>query len=178
MPISLYDAFVPSCLQIVGSMRGLIDKAEAFCEEKGQAHGDLLGFCLIEGMLPFAYQVKSVRTHSLGAIEGVRAGMFGPNMSENPASFAAMRDLLDETAAGLRAVSAEEMEGLIGRDMIFSIPAMNIELPFTGEDFLLSFSQPNFYFHATTAYNILRHLGVEIGKRDYLGAMRLKAIAG
>ena len=66
------------------------------------------------------------------------------------------------------------MEGFIGNDMIFSVPTMNLELPFTAENFLLSFSLPNFYFHATTAYDLLRDQGVSIGKRDFLGAMRIK----
>lgn len=177
MPMTLYDAFVPSCLQIVGAVRRIIDKAEAFCDEKGRPPEDLIGSCLIEDMLPFAYQVKSVRVHSLGAIEGVRNGVFSPDMSEPPASFDAMRDLLDGTADGLDAVTAGELEQYVGRDMKFSAPARNVELPFTTENFLLSFSQPNFYFHAATAYDILRHNGVQIGKLDFMGAMRLKAPA-
>jgi len=174
VPVSLYDAFVPSCVQIIGAVRGLIGKAEAFCEEMGCPHQDLIESCLAEDMLPFAYQVKSVRVHSLGAIEGVRNGVFSPDMTPPPASFAALRDLLDEAVTGLGAVAVEELEGVIGRDMKFSMPERNIELPFTAEKFLLSFSQPNFYFHATTAYDILRHKGVQIGKRDFLGAVRLK----
>ena len=69
------------------------------------------------------------------------------------------------------------MEGLIGRDMIFSVPAANLRMDFTAENFLLSFSLPNFYFHATTAYDILRHKGVRIGKLDFLGRPRIKAPA-
>lgn len=177
MPISLYDAFVPSCLQIIGSVRGLIDKAEEFCNEHGNAPDDLIGSCLIKDMLPFAYQVKSVAVHSLGAIEGVRKGEFSPDMTAPPESFDGLRAKLDEAAAGLKVVTVEEMEGFIGRDMRFSMPSYNLEIPFAAENFLLSFSQPNFYFHATTAYDLLRHKGVQIGKRDFMGAMRTKVSA-
>ena len=75
-------------------------------------------------------------------------------------------------ADGLAAVTAEEMEGLIGRDMTFVLPGM--KLPFTAENYLLSFAQPNFYFHATAAYAIMRAKGVGLGKRDFLGQLRMK----
>jgi hypothetical protein len=70
------------------------------------------------------------------------------------------------------AVTADELEAFIGKDMLFEMPGL--KLPFTAEGFLLSFSQPNFYFHAATAYDILRAKGVGLGKRDFLGALRLK----
>lgn len=177
MPITLYDAFVPSCLQIIGSVRALVDKAEAWCSEKGCGHEEIADARLFDDMFPFGYQVKSVAAHSFGAIEGVRKGVFSPDMTPPPTSFAAMRDVLDTAIAGLAAVTVDEMEGFIGRDARFSMPDYNLELPFTAENFLLSFSQPNFYFHATTAYDIMRHKGVEIGKRDFMGALRLKVPA-
>lgn len=177
MPITLYDAFVPSCLQIIGSVRALVDKAETWCADKGCGHTEIAEARLFDDMLPFAYQVKSVAVHSFGAIEGVRRGVFSPDMTPSPATFAAMRDVLDNAVAGLKAVTPEEMEGFIGGDALFTIPSYNLEVPFTAENFLLSFSQPNFYFHATTAYGIMRHKGVEIGKRDFLGAMRIKVPA-
>jgi len=177
MPITLYDAFVPSCLQIIGAVRALVDTAEAWCGEKGHGAGEIADARLCEDMLPFAYQVKSVAVHSFGAIEGVRKGVFSPDMTPPPATFAEMRDVLDTAVAGLKAVTPEEMEGFIGGDAIFSMPSYNVEMPFTAENFLLSFSQPNFYFHATTAYAIMRNKGIEIGKRDFLGAMRLKVPA-
>ena len=71
-------------------------------------------------------------------------------------------------------VIVEEMEGFIGRDMAFSMPSYNIHVPYAAENFLLSFSQPNFYFHAAATYNIMRHKGVAVGKRDFLGATRIK----
>lgn len=177
MPITLYDAFVPSCLQIIGAVRGLVDKAEAWCADQGCGAEEIVEARLCEDMLPFAYQVASVAAHSFGAIEGVRKGAFSPDKSAPPATFAAMRDVLDAAVAGLKAVTPDEMEGFIGGDARFSMPEYNLDMPFTAENFLLSFSQPNFYFHATTAYAIMRNKGIAIGKGDYMGALRLKAPA-
>jgi hypothetical protein len=172
MPITLYDAFVPSCRQIVGSTLGLIEKAERHCEETGCAPGELEGASLHPTMLPLGFQVKSVAQHSAGAIDGVRAGTFSPLGGEMPTDFAGMKAMLAKAEAALAAVTADEMEGFVGRDMLFEMPGL--KLPFTAEGFLLSFSQPNFYFHAATAYDILRAKGVGLGKRDFLGGLRLK----
>ena len=172
MPISLYDAFVPSCRQIVGSTLALIEKAEKHCTETGCAPAEIAGASLHPTMLPLGFQVKSVAQHSAGAIEGVRAGTFSPLGGEMPTDFAGMKAMLEKAEAGLAAVTADEMETFIGKDMLFEMPGL--KLPFTAEGFLLSFSQPNFYFHAATAYDILRAKGVALGKRDFLGALRMK----
>lgn len=172
MPISLYDATVPTFLQVLGSVEGLLDKAEAFCAEKGMQPEEMLEKRLIEDMLPFAYQVKSVAFHSFGAIEAVRSGTVSPDMAPPPQTFAGLRDKLGWARQGLSQVTAEEMETLIGGNVHFSIPG-RLELNFTAENFLLTFSQPNFHFHAMTTYNLLRQMGANIGKRDYLGAMRM-----
>jgi hypothetical protein len=172
MPISLYDAFVPSTRQVLKSVDALVDKAAAWCAESGESEASVVDGRLHETMLPFSFQIKSVAQHSLGAIEGVRAGIFDAVAGEMPTSFAGMKALLARSDAGLAAVTVDEMEALIGRDMVFDLRGMKI--PFTAENFLLSFSQPNFYFHATTAYDILRARGVSLGKRDFLGHMRMK----
>lgn len=172
MPLSLHAAFVPSCRQIIGAVSALIDKAEAYCADKGLPPEDIIEARLAEDMLPFAYQVKSVATHSQGAIEGVRKGVFSPNMAPPPDSFAGLKARLAEADAVLAAVDPAEFDGLIGRDARFEMG--EFVMPFTAEDFLLSFSQPNFYFHAATAYDILRSQGVALGKRDFLGRPRLK----
>lgn len=172
MPITLYDAFVPGCRQIVGSTLALIEKAQQHCAETGCAPEEIAGASLHPAMLPLGFQIKSVAQHSAGAIEGVRAGQFNPMGGEMPADFAGMKAMLEKAEAGLAAVTADEMEDLIGRDMLFEMPGL--KLPFTAEGFLLSFSQPNFYFHAATAYGILRARGVGLGKRDFLGALRVK----
>ena len=86
MPLSLHAAFVPSALQMLGATRRLVDKAEGWCGEQGCAHGELIGARLIDDMLAFDYQVKSVAVHTQGAIEGVRAGLFEPDFAPPPAS--------------------------------------------------------------------------------------------
>lgn len=172
MPLSLHAAFVPSALQMLGASRWLVDKAESWCGEQGCGHDALTGARLVDDMLAFDYQVKSIAVHTRGAIEGVREGVFAPDMSEPPATFDAMREKLDEAIGALEAASEEEMEGWIGRPMRFLLGEKAID--FTAEEFLLSFSQPNFYFHAATAYDILRMKGVPLGKRDFMGRLRIK----
>lgn len=173
MPISLHAAFVPSALQMLGSCDHLIDKAEGWCGETGCAHADTIGARLHESMLPFSYQVKSVAVHTAGAIAGVRAGVFSPDLTPPPEDFAGLRAAIATGREALEAVSEAEMEGFIGQPMRFAFG--DHSLAFTAEDFLLSFSQPNYYFHAATAYDILRMKGVALGKRDFMGKLRLSA---
>jgi hypothetical protein len=134
---------------------------------------ELIQARLAADMLPLAYQVKSTAVHSLGAIEGVRKGVFSPDMAPPPETFAALKTRIADTLAALRAIDAAEIDGFVGRDMRFAFGERTMD--FTAENFLLSFSQPNFYFHATTAYDILRWKGLQIGKRDFMGRPRLKS---
>ncbi|MBB6124462.1 DUF1993 domain-containing protein [Sphingobium subterraneum] len=173
MAISLYDATIPSYLQILRATAATIDKAEAFCAERGCDPAELLGTRLIEDMFPLAMQIKWVSTHSLGAIEGVRAGSFSPDRTAPAQSFAEFREEIGQSVAALEAIDREEVESFVGRDMLFVAGERRLE--FAAENFLLSFSLPNFYFHAATAYDILRHKGVPLGKIDFLGRPRIKA---
>jgi uncharacterized protein len=172
MSFSLYAATVPSYLQILQVVSGLIVKAEAFCTHKGLAPHELIQARLAEDMQPFAYQVKSTAVHSLGAIEGVRRGVFSPDTTPPPDTFAALKARIAVTLAALEAVQASEVDAFVGRDMRFAFGERHAD--FTAENFLLSFSQPNFYFHASTTYAILRWKGLPIGKRDFTGRLRLK----
>jgi hypothetical protein len=172
MAFTLYAATIPSCLQILGSVSRLVTKADAYCSEKGWPPEALIDARMAEDMLPFAYQVKSTAVHSIGAIEGVRQGSFSPDRTPPPATFEGLRARVAETIVSLEAIDPEEVESFIGRDMRFTFGDQHID--FLAEDFLLSFSQPNFYFHATTAYDILRMKGLEIGKRDFNGRVRKK----
>ena len=174
MGFSLYAATIPSYQQILGSVSGLLGTAEAFCAEKGLAHENILQARLTPDMLPFAYQVKSTAVHSLGAIEGVRRGVFSPDMTPPPESFAALKARIAETLAALAVIEPAEVDAFVGRDMRFARGERHLD--FAAENFLLSFSQPNFYFHAATAYDILRWKGVRIGKRDFTGRLRTKPI--
>ncbi|WP_445193872.1 DUF1993 domain-containing protein [Sphingomonas sp. Tas61C01] len=172
MPFSLYDAVIPSNLQILGAVDALITKAEAFCADQGRTAADLIDARLAPDMLPFGYQVKSCAAHSLGGVEGVRAGSFSPDMSAWPSDFDGLHALLQSAIASLEALDRDAVDAMADSDTQFAFGETRI--PFTGANFLLSFSQPNFYFHATTAYAILRAQGVKLGKRDFLGMLRLK----
>jgi hypothetical protein len=170
MAFSLYAATVPSYLQALGAVAGLLDKAESFCAEKKLAPHELIQARLAADMLPFAYQVKSTAVHSLGAIEGLRRGVFSPDMTPPPEEFATLKARIAATIEALEKIDPTEIEGFMGRDMRFALGERHID--FTGESFLISFSLPNFYFHATTAYDILRFKGVALGKRDFMGKVR------
>jgi hypothetical protein len=172
MAFSLYAATIPSFQQTLGAVAGLLDKAEAFCIEKGIAAPELIQARFAADMFPLAYQVKSTAVHSLGAIDGVRKGVFSPDMTEPPETFAALKVRVAETLAALAQIDAAEVDGFVGLDMRFAFGSNFWD--YTAENFLLSFSVPNFYFHATTAYDILRWKGIPLGKRDFMGKTRGK----
>jgi uncharacterized protein len=172
MAFSLYAATIPSYQQALGAVAGLLVTAETFCAEKQLAPQEIIDARLAEDMLPFAYQVKSTAVHSLGSIEGVRRGVFSPDMTPPPQTFAALKGRIADALTALAAIAPAEIDGFIGRDMAFEFRERRLE--FTAENFLLSFSLPNFYFHVATAYDILRWKGARIGKRDFMGRLRLK----
>ena len=175
MSVTLYAAVVPTYLQMLGSVAGLIGKAEAHCAGTGTLPAAILDARLADDMLPFAYQVKSVAAHSIGAIEGVRRGEFNPDRTTPPDSFAGLAKRIAEAQVQLAAIDPAEIDGFAGKPVDFA--AGDFRVPFVAEDFLLSFAQPNFYFHVTTTYAILRSRGVAIGKRDFLGAPRTRVPA-
>lgn len=172
MTFSLYDAIIPGYRQVLGAISALLLKAEGFCKEKALPPEEIIQARLAPDMHPFAYQVKSTAVHSLGAIQGVRKGVFAPDMTTPPDTFAALGARITETLAAIEAIAPAEVEGFLGRDMCFAFGDRRLD--YTAENFLLSFSQPNFYFHASTTYSILRWKGVPIGKRDFLGKTRIK----
>jgi uncharacterized protein len=172
MTISLYAATVPTYLQLLEAVSKLLDKAQAFCAEKSLDPNSILQARFADDMNPFVYQVKSTRVHSLGAIEGVRKGVFSPDTSTPPQTFQELKTQITDTLDALKAIEPTEIESFIGRDMRFAFGERHIE--YTAENFLLSFSQPNFYFHVTTTYDLLRWKGIPIGKRDFIGRSRFK----
>lgn len=172
MSFSLYDAVVPSNLQILGALDRVLERAEEFCEERGMTQAQLIDARLAPDMLPLGYQVKSCAVHSIGGIEGTRVGSFSPDMSAWPTDLAGLRGTLQRASAELTALDRDAVDALTEVDTHFAFG--ETKLPFTGANFLLSFSQPNFYFHATTAYAILRAQGMKLGKRDFLGVPRVK----
>jgi hypothetical protein len=173
MSVALYDATVRSYLQILPSVAGLIDIAEAHCREKGQPDEALTGARLADDMWPFAKQVFETGHHSVRAIEGLRSGVFRPEIDDVPREFATLKAEVARSVELLKAVEPAEVEGFADKPLRFEIPGGH-HMDFVGSDFLLSFSMPNFYFHATAAYGVLRSLGLPVGKRNFLGALRLK----
>jgi hypothetical protein len=171
MSITLYHAIIPSNLQILGAVSGLLDKAETYCAENNQPQETLTLAQLAPDMLPFNFQIGSVYHHSLGAIKGVRAGTFSPNTEALPTDFASLKTMIADAASAIGNLSEADINQLAGKAVKFVYGDFNMD--FVAEDFLLSFSQPNFYFHATTAYNILRNKGLPVGKMDYMGRVRM-----
>lgn len=171
MPLTLHAAFVPSALQMLGTASHLLNTTESWCEEQSCDHSAIIGARLIDDMLPFSYQIKSVAEHTAGAIESLDTGVYSPDLDPPPTSFDGLREKLDWAKGVMNGLDDAEMESWIGRDMRFEFKSTRMD--FTVEDFLLSFSQPNFYFHCSAAYSIARHLGVPVGKTDFLGRVRI-----
>ena len=172
MAITLYEATVASFLQTLGGVSGFLERGLAHCRDNNLDPAEVVETRLYGDMLPFRFQVVSVAHHSLGAIEGARRGTFGPPSDPGDLTYQDLQQLVAGAQAGLEKLSAAEVNSLEGRDVLFQV--RDLKMPFTVEGFLLSFSLPNFHFHATTAYDILRSKGVPLGKRDYMGRMRMK----
>jgi hypothetical protein len=175
MATSLYDLSVASYLQILPAVSGLLDKGLAHFTAAGIDANEIVQARLAPDMLPFSFQIEAVVHQSLGAIDGLKRGVFGPPGELPARDYAGLQTLVKDTIAALQAVSPADVNALEGRDMAFEMRGRQV--PFTAETFVLSFSLPNFYFHAATAYDILRQKGVPLGKRDFLGPMRTRPAA-
>jgi hypothetical protein len=173
MATSLYDFSVANYLQTLTGVAGYLDRGLAHFEENNADPNEIVETRLYQDMLPFRFQIKSIQHHSLGAIEGVKKGVFTPPDGMPQGGYADMQKFIAETRDSLQKLTREEVDGLAGKDVVFEIGGR--KMPFTAENFILSFSLPNFYFHAATAYDILRNKGVPLGKRDFMGPMRMKA---
>lgn len=175
MAFSLYDLSVGSYLQTLGAVSGFLQRGLDHCRDNNIDPAEIVATRLHGEMLPFSFQIVSVAHHSLGAIKGVKAGQFGPPGGPMPSDYAGLQALVAEAIDGLKALTEAEVNALEGGDVVFKIG--DFKMPFTAEGFLMSFSLPNFYFHSATAYDILRQKGVPLGKRDFMGQMRMKAPA-
>lgn len=173
MSTTLHAATVGVFLQVLPSIAGLIDKAEAHCRERGLPPEALTDARLAPDMWPFAQQVSYVVLSSAGAVEALRAGVTGPHMAPPAAhDFAHLREAVGGAIALLDTVTPEQVQAAADRDVTFEFGSGRME--YVAQDFLLSFSLLNFFFHASMAYSILRNQGVEVGKRDFLGRVRVK----
>ena len=172
MALSLYDATVANYLQILGGVGGFLDRGLAHFRENNVDPETIVEARLAPDMLPFRFQIISVAQHSRGAIEGVQQGVFKPPAFKTPYDYAGLQGLVAETQKALSDLTPEAVNALGGKDVVFHLGER--QLPFVAEGFLMSFSLPNFYFHAATAYDILRTHGVPLGKRDFMGRLNLK----
>jgi uncharacterized protein len=173
MALSLYDASVANFLQILGATSGFLERGLTHCQENKVDPREIVETRLAPDMLPFSFQIVSVAHHSRGAIEGAQKGVFSPPSLGNSLDYAGLQALVTDAQSALAAVTPDAVNALGGGEVAFQIG--DRKLLFTAEDFLMSFSLPNFYFHATTAYDILRLKGAPLGKRNFLGRLRLKS---
>ena len=173
MAIPLYDVSVTSFLQVLGGVASFLDKGLTHCQAKGIDLNEIVETRLYPDMLPFRFQVIAVAHHSKGALDGVQAGVFMPPTGVANQDYAALQKIVADARASLQKLTREGVDALQGKDVVFKLGERS--MPFTAEGFLMSFSMPNLHFHATTAYDILRMKGVPLGKRDYMGALRMKS---
>lgn len=165
MPM-LYDISVPPMIRAMSGMKAFLEKGRAFGAEQGWPESELIGARLIGDMHPLAYQIQRVSDTARGVV--VRVGGAEPvPMADEEASFADLADRLDRTIAVLKAADPAGFEGREDATVILKTPSRDLE--FTGTSYVLGFAIPNFYFHVTTAYALLRMKGVPLGKMDFLG---------
>ncbi len=172
MSIKINQASLETYKQILPAALQILNKAKVHFEETGTDLEDIVQARLYEDMAPFSFQVFSIVHHSVGALNALKSGEFGPpNMPEN-LDFAALHSLLEEAVNDLKNFSADEVDACSEQEVLFKMGS--IEWPFSSESFILSFSLPNFYFHVTTMYDMLRMRWVSVGKLDFIGKMQLK----
>jgi hypothetical protein len=164
--MSFYDASVPAFLQILGSLSKILTKAEAHCAAKNIAPEVLLGARLYPDMLPFSKQIQLVCDFAAKGCARLTHSEV-PTTPDTEKTFEELRARLAKTIDYLKAFKPEQFEGADSREVTFPVGPTSMTLK--GQQFLNNFAFANFYFHAATAHGILRHNGVEIGKRDFLG---------
>lgn len=166
--LSMYDATIPPLKRALGNLAAILEKGEQYANAKKVEHQVLLNARLFIDMYPLTRQIQIATDMSKGA--GARlAGIDVPKYEDNETSFAQLLARLANTLAFLDSIQAAQLDGADQRAITLTV--RNKELHFNGKDYLFKWVLPNVYFHITTAYNILRHHGVELGKPDFLGAI-------
>ncbi len=163
MTFSMYQASVPVFKQILTSLSAVLDKAEAHATEKKIEPAALLQARLYPDMFPLLRQVQVAADFAKGCCARL-AGEEVPRYVDTEETFADLRERVGRTLAFIDALPQDGIEASAQRDITTSARQ------FKGQDYLLHYAMPHFYFHATTAYAILRHNGVEIGKKDFIGS--------
>jgi hypothetical protein len=187
MPISLYDLSVPSFLQTVNAVATCLDRAVRHFAETGGDVEQVVTARLVPDMAPFHFQIEAMTHHAVWGVEAVMTGAFAPPPLVGAVPFANLRAMVGDAARALSALRPDAVNGWSGREFEIAlfrpVDELNAStsawaprrLAFTSETFLLSYALPNFYFHAVTAYDILRTQGVPIGKGDFEGRLRTRA---
>jgi hypothetical protein len=170
MATSLYDLSVPTFLQTVRAVGGFLHRAATHCALTGVDPDDFVNARLFDDMAPFHFQIEATWHHAVCGLEAAKTGMFAPPALVGPVPFADLQAMIGKAKATLEAFTPDEVNAWEGKDLDLQIGPRR--LAFTSETLILSFSLPNFYFHAVTAYDILRSRGVPLGKRDYEGRLR------
>jgi len=185
MAISLYDLSVPTFLQTVRAVGGFLDRAAVHCADTGIDPDDFVEARLFDDMAPFHFQIEALVHHAVWGVEATQTGVFAPPPLIGAMPFAHLQAMVRKAIAALEAFTPDDVSRGAGKALEISLhrpldendPATiwaPRQLAFTPETFILSFSLPNFHFHAVTAYDILRSRGVPLGKRDYEGALRTR----
>lgn len=166
MAISMYQASIPQFTKMLTNLSGILSKGEAFASTKGIAGATLVEGRLAPDMFPLSKQVQVACDQVKNGMARL-AGVEPPKFEDNETTFAQLQERIAKTIAFANSLKPEQIDGTEAKEIQFSIKEWNFE--FVGAQYLLTWIIPNFYFHVTTAYDILRHQGVEIGKTDYLG---------
>ena len=169
MALSMYEASVPVFVNALRNLSTLLEKGEAHAVAKKIEPSVLLGYRLAPDMRPLTSQVQLASDNSKGPAARL-AGVERPSFEDNETTFEALQARIAKTIEFLESIDKAKFEGAESRKVVF--PVRGNDVHFNGDAYLLHFALPNFFFHVATAYDILRHAGVEIGKLDYLGPFR------
>ena len=166
MSLSMHRASVPVFVRALKVLATLLEKGEAHAKAQGLDPDTLVAARLTDDMLPLSGQVQRASDASKGAVSRL-TGVEAPAMPDEEVSFADLQKRVADTLAYIQSVDLKAFEGSEDRTVELKLPGGT--LTFTGEDYLFGFALPNFFFHVVTAYDVLRHKGVQVGKLDYLG---------
>ena len=168
MSLSMHSASVPVFVRVFSSMLNWLDKAQTHAEARKFDTANYLGLRLAPDMLPFTRQIQIASDSAKGCVARL-SGLEAPKWDDTEASFDDLRARIRKTIDFVQSVPAAQIDGSEEREIL--LPTRSGEpMRFTGENYLKFFVMPNLYFHATATYSLLRHAGVEIGKKDFLGA--------
>jgi len=166
MSLSMFRASVPVCLRMLHNLEGILEKGAAYCKEKGVEEAILVNARLFPDMFPLSRQVQIACDIAKRGAQRL-AGIDPDAQEDTETTFAELIDRVRGVISFLETVKPEQIDGTEEKAVTFKLRGEDVT--FDGETFLLSFVLPNVFFHITTAYAILRHNGVVLGKRDYLG---------